>query len=324
MEYTIYNSPMDDPLFFEDAFSKWQAWYDLRLLSEASPAQIFVRGIKINTEKDCVYKGTRELAERWKWSRDKVKRFLEMLIQENRILVETGNIISRIKILHKSTNKSTHKSTHKSTKFSDENTETEIVNGGVKTAGESTNKSTNKSTKAETSTNESTKFDSGSVENKDVNGGIKLVNESTNKSTKSNKEENKEEREKNQKRIEVIREENIEKENYRVNSIVKERENAASRSRVFIPPKIEEVEAYIQAKGYRFSAEAFMAYYQSNGWMVGKTKMKDWRAATRTWELKRKNEGYGNYYNRPNNRDYDKRRSAEVTATCAEDYEGPF
>ena len=289
MEYTIYNSPMDDPLFFEDAFSKWQAWYDLRLLSEASPAQIFVRGIKINTEKDCVYKGTRELAERWKWSRDKVKRFLEMLIQENRILVETGNIISRIKILHKSTNKST-----------------------------------NKSTKAETSTNESTKFDSGSVENKDVNGGIKLVNESTNKSTKSNKEENKEEREKNQKRIEVIREENIEKENYRVNSIVKERENAASRSRVFIPPKIEEVEAYIQAKGYRFSAEAFMAYYQSNGWMVGKTKMKDWRAATRTWELKRKNEGYGNYYNRPNNRDYDKRRSAEVTATCAEDYEGPF
>ena len=289
MEYTIYNSPMDDPLFFEDAFSKWQAWYDLRLLSESSPAQIFVRGIKINAEKDCVYKGTRELAERWKWSREKVKRFLEYLIQENRILVETGNIISRIKILHKSTNEST-----------------------------------NESTKAFATTNESTKFVSERVENKDIDGGVKLVNESTNESTKFHKEEKKEEREKNQKRIEVIREENIEKENYRINSIVKERENAASRSRIFTPPKIEEVEAYIQAKGYRFSAEAFMAYYQSNGWMVGKTKMKDWRAATRTWELKRKNEGYGNYYNRQNNRDYDKRRSAEVTATCAEDYEGPF
>ena len=31
-------------------------------------------------------------------------------------------------------------------------------------------------------------------------------------------------------------------------------------------------------------AERFVDYYTSNGWMVGKNKMKDWKAAVRTWE----------------------------------------
>ena len=30
--------------------------------------------------------------------------------------------------------------------------------------------------------------------------------------------------------------------------------------------------------------EKFIDFYESKGWMVGKNKMKDWRAAVRTWE----------------------------------------
>jgi hypothetical protein len=30
--------------------------------------------------------------------------------------------------------------------------------------------------------------------------------------------------------------------------------------------------------------ERFFAYYESNGWKVGRNAMKDWRAAVRTWE----------------------------------------
>lgn len=49
-------------------------------------------------------------------------------------------------------------------------------------------------------------------------------------------------------------------------------------------PTVEEVQAYITEKGYHFSAEDFVAFYESNGWKVGKNPMKSWQAACRTWE----------------------------------------
>jgi hypothetical protein len=35
-------------------------------------------------------------------------------------------------------------------------------------------------------------------------------------------------------------------------------------------------------------AERFVDHYESNGWMVGRTKMKDWKAAVRNWSRKEK------------------------------------
>ena len=44
---------------------------------------------------------------------------------------------------------------------------------------------------------------------------------------------------------------------------------------------------YCQEKGYTdVDVERFMNYYISNGWMVGKNKMKDWKAAVRNWARK--------------------------------------
>ena len=34
--------------------------------------------------------------------------------------------------------------------------------------------------------------------------------------------------------------------------------------------------------------KAFIDFYSSKGWMIGKNRMKDWKAAVRTWERKRK------------------------------------
>lgn len=59
---------------------------------------------------------------------------------------------------------------------------------------------------------------------------------------------------------------------------------------VFVKPKIEDVDAYIRERGYHFDAETFYNFYESKGWMVGSNHMKDWKAACRTWEAKRKNE----------------------------------
>lgn len=51
----------------------------------------------------------------------------------------------------------------------------------------------------------------------------------------------------------------------------------------FTPPTLEEVKAYCLESGYRIDAERFIDYYESNGWMVGRNKMKDWKAAVRNW-----------------------------------------
>ena len=58
------------------------------------------------------------------------------------------------------------------------------------------------------------------------------------------------------------------------------------RSSKFVPPTLEEVEDYCLEKNYKVDAHAFISFYESNGWMVGKNKMKDWKAAVKTWELR--------------------------------------
>ena len=55
----------------------------------------------------------------------------------------------------------------------------------------------------------------------------------------------------------------------------------------FVPPTIEEVQSYCKENNYQVDAQRFIDYYTSNGWMVGKNKMKDWKAAIRsTWYKK--------------------------------------
>lgn len=52
----------------------------------------------------------------------------------------------------------------------------------------------------------------------------------------------------------------------------------------FTKPTIEEVKAYCQERGGKVDPDRFYAYYEANGWQVGKRSMKDWRAAVRYWE----------------------------------------
>ena len=73
------------------------------------------------------------------------------------------------------------------------------------------------------------------------------------------------------------------------NSVEKNRseysEEKTTRAR-FTPPSVEEVRAYIAKQGYWVDAQHFVDYYTSNGWMVGRNKMRDWKAAVRTWARK--------------------------------------
>lgn len=52
----------------------------------------------------------------------------------------------------------------------------------------------------------------------------------------------------------------------------------------FVPPNIEEVITYCEERNKGVEPERWYDHYTANGWLVGKNKMKDWKAAVRTWE----------------------------------------
>ena len=59
-------------------------------------------------------------------------------------------------------------------------------------------------------------------------------------------------------------------------------------NKLFTIPNISEVESYCLERKNSIEAESFINFYDSKGWMVGKNKMKDWRACVRTWEMREK------------------------------------
>lgn len=63
-------------------------------------------------------------------------------------------------------------------------------------------------------------------------------------------------------------------------------EKEKKKSKRFIKPTVEHIEEYMNSRQQRhnFTADKFFNYYESKGWMIGKNKMKDWKAAIRTWE----------------------------------------
>ena len=78
----------------------------------------------------------------------------------------------------------------------------------------------------------------------------------------------------------------------------------------FSPPARQDVADYCKEKGFSdFDVERFVDYYTSNGWMVGKSKMKDWKAVVRNWAragtAPRPNNTRGNKFSNFEQRQYD-------------------
>ena len=60
------------------------------------------------------------------------------------------------------------------------------------------------------------------------------------------------------------------------------------KNKPFNKPTILEVQDYCSERNNNIEAEAFIDFYESKGWFVGKNKMKDWKACVRTWEMRNK------------------------------------
>mgnify|MGYP005786596299 CR=1 FL=1 len=64
---------------------------------------------------------------------------------------------------------------------------------------------------------------------------------------------------------------------------LKESTLKSAKEKRFAPPTLDDVMGYCREKGYEIDCERFIDFYESKGWMIGKNRMKDWRAAVRNW-----------------------------------------
>jgi len=77
-------------------------------------------------------------------------------------------------------------------------------------------------------------------------------------------------------------------ENITSNNITSKKEIYKERNESFKKPTLEEVNEYCKERNNGIDAEYFIDFYESKNWMIGKSKMKDWKACVRTWEKNRK------------------------------------
>lgn len=72
------------------------------------------------------------------------------------------------------------------------------------------------------------------------------------------------------------------------NEYINNNNSLYKKSSRFQKPTIEEIRQYCLEKGYNVDAEQFFNFYESKGWVVGKSSMKNWRAAVSTWNKREK------------------------------------
>lgn len=58
----------------------------------------------------------------------------------------------------------------------------------------------------------------------------------------------------------------------------------AQNRKKFVPPTLDEVTEYVRERGSRVDPQGFIDFYAAKGWLVGKSPMKDWKAACRNAE----------------------------------------
>ena len=68
-------------------------------------------------------------------------------------------------------------------------------------------------------------------------------------------------------------------------------ENRTEKKEKFIKPSLQDVTDYCAERNNGINAEGFIDHYEANGWVRGKTKIRDWRACVRTWEKNHKQLG---------------------------------
>ena len=209
----LHRKIQDCWIWQEKPYDKARAWVDLLLLALHHDKKLLIDNEIFVVERGSFMTSILKLSDRWGWSRNKVKRFLELLEDEQMLNTKRtpkGTLVTIVK-------------------YEDYQP--------LDTSGEPTIEPTNEPINRPTG--EPT---------------LEPTDEPQNKNIKNDK--------------------NIKNNNIRRN---------------FKPPTLQEVQEYCQERNNKVDAQSFVDFYESKDWMVGKNKMKDWKASVRTWERREKN-----------------------------------
>ena len=96
----LYRKLLDNEMWLQEKFNRSHAWIDLILIANHKDATINVRGNIIPIKRGQVGWSERSLAHRWKWSRNRVRSFLEYLQIKQQIIQEKSHTTSVITIIN--------------------------------------------------------------------------------------------------------------------------------------------------------------------------------------------------------------------------------
>lgn len=199
-----------------EPFTRGQAWVDLILLANHDRSFFYKRNVKVIVERGQVGRSEVELADRWKWSRTKLRKFINDLEKEQQV------------VQHKST-------------------VTQIL--------------------TISNYEEYQKKEQQSIQQQDSSKTSKEQQQDTyNNVNNANKKD--------------------------IDNSDKPNNPTLPKNKIFFPPSTEEVKEYCEERKNGIDAQYFINFYQAKGWMIGKNKVKDWKACVRTWE--------GNNFNKSN------------------------
>ena len=85
---SIYRKIEDGWLWEDKPFARGQAWIDLLLQTNHKDKKTFSKGELIEIKRGSFLTSDQELADRWGWSRNKVRGFLEVLVEERMITLK--------------------------------------------------------------------------------------------------------------------------------------------------------------------------------------------------------------------------------------------
>lgn len=92
----LYRQLAENELWLSQPFTRGQAWVDLIMLANYSDGYIRIRGVRYEIKRGQVGWSEKNLAKRWKWSRGKVRRFLEELEKNDSQIVQQKNNVTTL------------------------------------------------------------------------------------------------------------------------------------------------------------------------------------------------------------------------------------
>ncbi len=97
---SVYRKIFDNPIYFCEKFDRTHAWLDLILIANHKDGCFFNRGVQVEIKRGQIGYSLENISKRWRWSKGKVKRFLDALQTERQIEYQNTNVTTIITILN--------------------------------------------------------------------------------------------------------------------------------------------------------------------------------------------------------------------------------